>query len=555
MKYIDPQRICERKKVSSTLVQNILKHCALLNPDYTSVTCEATNQESDMIIDEITTYDDIYNKVSLDKKTSFYIYKDKSKKQKYMFCFKPSEEMARFKSVKQKLADISTGHVIQQLTNEDYKRFFKTFYVSTNIVIEEYAKMHNLNVPSDLCFYYKGGNLYKILLNELIPLFSTHNFASLLKRSDADFGVFINPDIPNYKKVYDDVSVLIMYMMYSFKKHMQQDDFGLSNINHKVLLKDLTAELISSKIPYSKADLVTNHTRKDFSFSPITIQDEPFVMYKELPMLISGAPKVDVSRFYLSRNTAIRFKRKDNTYNSFDLLRIKYILKLKVDQTLLSIPSEVIDVGIAKPEDVTIKSLKKSAQKCLKQYRYQDNQDDFVFWGPTLSYMIKDVDTILFHQNDFPWHDKKTQKRIQRYFLCLLLQTIVSSSIDDPILKLNIIKQEFKKLIKFLTCFNDNSQCEIYGEENVSGLFYAKYKKLSAKINAIKNTKQRAQELIDFKSFNTEIILILKSIVKNILYLIANTSQGQLEHIQKKVTILNTTWHLGGNTKVHKHIE
>jgi len=507
------------------------------------------------MFDEITNYGDVYNSVSFDKKTSMYIYKDKFTNRKYMMCFEPSQEMARFKSTKQKMADIVTTHVIQGLTNRTYQEFFKTFYVSTNTVIESYAKMRGLRVPEDLCFFYKGGNLYKILLSELLPLFSTSDFSNLLKRSDADFGLFVNPDAPHYEQVFAEVSVLITYMLYCFKRHMCNSNLGTvfkSAINESLLMRLLKDELTSSNVTSQTTTLLLDKPHRDFVLIPINIHGEYFVMYKENSMILEGVPKVQQCPFYLSRNTAIRFKRKDDTYNSFDLMRMKFNVKVKVDQSVLNIPSEVIDVGIAKKEDSGLKTLRKGANKCLKQYHFREGENDkgFFFWGPTLSYMIKDIDVILFYQNDYPWHDKKTTKRVQRYFLCLVLQTIVSTAIEDPIMKINIIKQEFKKLIKFLRCFNENTPCEAYGEENVSGLFYAKYKKLSKKLNSISDLHKRAKELKEFRDFNRDIIKVLESIVKNLIHLISNTSDLKLKHLQKKIAILNTTWHLGGEKVV-----
>jgi hypothetical protein len=540
MRLFDLSKIADNGKISYERLEKVIKECKFIQKDMEANFCEAKKFD-DILLEEITNYDDIYNKISYNQRQSMYVYKDKVTNKQYMMCFKPTDEMARFRSIKQKLADTTTSYIIQKMSDANYELFLFTFYKSVNTIITSYANHHNLEIPKHICFFYKGGNLYRILLKELFSLLDDNEFTHLLKRSDADFQLFVNPTIPNYKKVFEDISILVTFCLYSFKSVLQKNDFGISDINIDTLLKEYRNDLGNKDIKF-----VDKTSRMDFMLAPINLQGDEFVMYKEVSSLLEAIPKHKPSNFFISRNTAIKFRRKDNTYNSFDLYRMKYNVKINVNDEILSVPSEVIDVGIPKPDDNTISSLIKKADKWLTKYHYDStiSKKSFTFWGPTLSYMIKDIDLILFYQNDFPWHDKKIDKRLQRYFLCLILHSIVATD-NNPVMNLNNLKKELHKLIKFLTCFNEGN-CEAYGDENISGLFYVKYKKISNKLNNIKNKSTLAQEIRDFREFNDKVISIVKKMISMILKIIANTPPNKLENIIKKVKLLHTTSYLGG---------
>ena len=552
MKYIDVARLAHSQKISYPRLDKIIKDTTFGVHDFETSTYSA-NSTDDVYLEEMVSHDDIhtrYTKVNLDSKATTYSFKDKATDKTYLLCFKPTQEMAMFRSIKQKLADASTSYIVQKMSNEEYERFMYIFYTSINSIISTYARKHSLRIPEDVCFFYKGGNLYKILLNELLVLIDNTDFSALLKRSDADFQLFINPLIPNYKKVYSDLSQLLTFGLYSFKKYLEKDNFGIS-VQNDSELDNLTKEFAAVADEDTKKHIkpmIVN--RSDYVLRVINIHGAEYVMYKEVPCILEGIPKQKPSPYYISQNTAIRFKRKDNTYNSFDLYRIKYNIGVRIQGVRFNVPSEVIDVGIPKQDDNTISSLIKSANKLLQQYHFKSSHaESFSFWGPTLNYMIKDIDLILFFQNEYPWQDKKTDKRVKRYFLCIILHSIISATDqEDPILKLNTLRMEFSKLIKYLTCFNDSSQCEVYGDENICGMFYKKYTNISRKLNTISNTATRAKEISNYKEFNRQVILILKAMNRIINDIISNSSKEKLQKVMQKVKILNETSYLGGGS-------
>lgn len=547
MRFIDSVKLSNSQKISRDRVLNIIKQCSFVKPDYQTMLCEKSSND-DIILEEIYTYNDVYNTVKFNKKTATYVYKDIKNKKNYMMCFKPDQEISRFRSVKQKLGDVSTSYILQTMTDKDFQRMIHTFYTSTNTVIEAYAKAKQLQVPSDICFFYKGGNLFRILLNDLVTLLDDVTYNALLKRSDADFQLFINPDIDNYQETYDELSLLMTYMLYCMKKTLHIDNFNIYISNPPSLIKDYAKLLTEAGISFSKINILPDATRKDFLIAPTVIDNnETMVMYKEVSFLIDNIVNLGESPYFISRNTAIKIKRKDDTYNSFDLLRVKYNIYIDVDGTVLSVPSEVIDVGIPKRDDNTIPALTKHANKLLVKYKFNNNGLRFDFWAPSLNYMIKDINEILFKQNEYPWHDKKVTKRIQRYLLSLLMHYIVSSVNDDIFEAIMEYRNELKLLEKLLVCINDEQQCEISGHESMAGIFYGKYMLIMKKLNKIKNITERVDEIRQFKEFNVDVIKVIKQLSRAATNLLSSPKLSLLRTLKNKITVLHETNLIGGH--------
>lgn len=545
MRLLDIENLCKTMKISSDRIRNLIKTTEFTKVDWSSVVCEA-DEENDILLEEIYNYDDVYNTVPSEltknktkKKTEMHVYKDKKNRKQYMLCFRPNEELTRYKSIRQILADMSTSYIIQNLSDNEYESFVHHFYTPTNVLVTEYARINNLTVPDHVCFLYKGGNLFKILLNNVISLLKSdinlyRKYESMLGRSDADFQLYINPNIPNYDKVFKELSILVLISLYSFRSFIlsEKSPINVSKINLETLHRNFND--ILGSVGENKESAVMLKKRKDFILQPIDIDKVQYVMYKSIPSLLENYPKPKETSVYISRNTAIKFKRKDDTYNAFDLLRMKLNIILEIDNLTLSVPSELIDVGIPKSNDNTITYLNKNSGKCLVKYHYPK----FDFWGPNLQYMVKDIDAILFYQNDFPWHDKKIKKRIQRYFLSLFLNAIINYN-DDPVLSMNSFKIELLKLSKFLVCFNKNIECEVYGDENISNIFNAKYKKIFKKLNMIKDKKKLSEELKEFKEFNDVIITVIKDLVEVIKHIIVNIPKSKIDEIKRKVKVLH----------------
>jgi hypothetical protein len=545
MRFINIDKVMEKRVVSTKAIESILAHTNLKD---SSVNYEILCQEKeDFLLEDVTIYDDLVGKNNL------YVFKDSDKMQ--MICFKPKYDRIQIRTIKQILADISTSYLIDQFDDNTFAEFFKHFNIPMNALIEAYAKLYKLRIPEDICFFYKGGNIFRILLRDISRIMESREYISLLKRSDADFQIFINPKLKNYKQIIKDISILVIYCLIIFKKIIfKKNLFEFFRIKESELLPMYKKELEANGIgKIINMELVIPSNRKDFSIEPSDYNGEKIVMYREHDSLLDNVPKLrNQSDFFISRNTALRFARKDNLKSVFDLIRMKRNIKIrfKTDNgkiTTLSVPCEIIDVSIPKDDDYGMNSLKDKIDKYIRPYNFVNLKESFMFWAPTVNYMIKDLDDVLFRQNEYPWSDLKIDKRASRYFLSLLFHQIMIALIDkeDLISRLRLFKNELNGLINFLNCYAVKNSCEVE-YDNISRLFMTKYLKLSKKINMIKNDKEKVTEIHSFVAFNKKLVIIIKNLTKEIDNLIANMGKVNMDKLSKIHEQLTITHILGG---------
>ena len=97
------------------------------------------------------------------------------------------------------------------MKNELYNLLYiiHTFY---NDCIDYYIQQKNLK-PDDIIFLFKGGNIFKIIANKFwseLPNKAMYKFIeeykSYFKRSDLDFGIYINPDLST--TIINDITII-----------------------------------------------------------------------------------------------------------------------------------------------------------------------------------------------------------------------------------------------------------------------------------------------------------------------------------------------------------
>ena len=553
MRFIKTDKILESRKISYNTIENLLS-TAKLEDTTMNFELMCNNSKDKLYLEDITLYDDLINTMdNNDKKSQFYILKNNNKTQ--AICFQPLNDRVQNRTIKQKLADVSTSYLISQFNDDTFSEFFKLFYVPIDIFIKTYAKMNNLRIPEDVCFFYKGGNLFRILLGDISKIIESEEYISSLKRSDADFQLFINPQLKKYDKIFKELSIIVIYNLMLFKKTIfNKGLFDFFKIKPRELCKLYSEVFESYNIKLKNIEIIENAYRSDFSIEPIIYNDENLVLFKEHTTLIQNVPKLKIAKeFFISRNTALNFTRKDNLKAVFDLIRMKRNIQIKIttesnEVKYISVPCEIIDVSIPKDDDYSLHSIKNTLNKYVRQYIYKLNEFDF--WAPNINYMIKDLNDVLFKQSDYPWSDPKIDKRAIRYFISLLFHQIMRGILDkqDMVINLSNFKKELNGTIKFLECYTDKSSCEI-DNNYMSRLMVNKYDKLSKKINNIKDIKLRAEEIKKFNNFNKKIIIILKNLTKEIDNLIANSSKinkTKMNNIYNKLIVSHITSVLGG---------
>ena len=495
-------------------------------------------------IDDIYIYDDIINAFPGDINNIKIIKKDPKNKH---ICFKRPLQKIYQRPLKQVLSDISTKTIIENLQDDEYEAFICDFYNSVNIVIRTYARMKQLSIPNDICFFYKGGNMFRILLKDVISLFQNDEYHTLLKRSDADFQLYINPNIENYEKIFEELSILVTFVLYCMKRKLEIDSYGFRDVyeEYKTVLEERMGDVLDNVRDEHKIGgvvSITEKKRKDCIIDIGYLYNDEHIIYKDTPSILTNIQKVPISNFYISRNTSIKFSE-NNSVSEFDLLRMKMNIVLtigddvnKIHVKKIPVPSEVIDISIPKGEDSSLRQLTKFATKYLVEYTFEKDGRIFKFWAPSLQYLIKDLDNVMFVQNIFPWYDKKSIKRIERYFMSIFVHSLVARA-DGAFERIVSYKKELLQLRKLLECINENTTCEPSVDHTISSMFYKKYMNIYAKLNTIKNEKRRNKELVNMRLFNEDVIAAIHKLHGNIRHFLSNVSDRQMfsihNHIRK----------------------
>lgn len=441
-------------RIGTKTVLDILRSHKLNEP---TVTCPKDNPEN-IYIEEVTQYNDVFKSIREDKVSKTFVVKTVTNK-RLVLCFEPRMDRIQVRTMQQKLADITTDYVLSGISDKAFAKTFTSFYTPMAMVLAEYTKLKKL-ANTDLVFFYKGGNMFRIVLGGLIKLFDNPEYAYLLKRSDADFQIYINPFLPNAEAIRKDVTTLVIYVMYGMREYIRKTRTLRVSGATTALAERYSAEMASVVNAKDVNVVLREAARKDFAVAKgKVLESDPneYVLLQEMDTLLDGLHASGRSTYFVSRNTSLDFARKDKLKATFDLIRFRRNFKLEIDSKTgetynLNAPFEIIDVSIPKGEDYALKKMHTlGVGSLLREYTYASaaiGKKKVTFVAPTVSYLLNDLHDLLFKQNEYPWHDIKYNKRITRYFL-----TIIVFSIVEAIHKNSAIRTAVENIIDSFVAF------------------------------------------------------------------------------------------------------
>jgi len=357
--------------------------------------------------------------------------------------------------------DIVTNYILDE--NELYNLLFiiHTFY---NDCIDYYIQQKNLK-PDDIIFLFKGGNIFKIIANKFwseLPNKAMYKFIdeykSYFKRSDLDFGIYINPDLST--TIINDITIIsyklqiliseillthkeICFKWFKYNNKYKQEILQnlLFDINNTQSLKEPTSIYYNNEFTniqfIENAAVYTNKKFKNQSNNYFNFENDNIKNLENLDE-INDIPfnnriikqKINYNNsnsfMYNTINKALRIKTTNDVIIKFYLTRIKITfnlhLKNKINgQNIIPIGGELIDVGIGKDEA--------SAKFFKNKHNYVDtitlNQNIGFYLNSVKSfnlniysfeYLYEDLKFILIDTLYLPWEDIKYKKRLYRLF-------------------------------------------------------------------------------------------------------------------------------------------
>ena len=382
-------------------------------------------------------------------------------------------------SPKKELDAILTQFVVYNMMSDT--KSLTDVLILVNIVFTEaiikYCDINGID-KHKILFISKGGIITATILKNfsyqlpanISQIFST-NYKELFKRSDLDFSISIDKDLPNYEEIYEDLSVLSYYLLDNIRDYLRENKYDFfdyfkynkefkiytlkqlrKNLNNSKYIKN-TPDVSICKIEYNNVyneepcahDVIYNNISYD-KFVTVTGADTQIFHPSHVGRYKHHKIKND-NDFHISYNDTINFNTNGNI-TKFNLIRMKIPFFLQTNITSLNSVEndntlqhgELIDIGITHKQSTL--------------YVTQNNIDKYNISNTTcniysISYQIYEIIFILFNSGAYPWDDNKYDKRLKRLFALLVVQNfntkIHNSSyielIEDVMVSFAIIKE------------------------------------------------------------------------------------------------------------------
>ena len=348
-------------------------------------------------------------------------------------------EKTEWKSI---LTDFDVNIVMA--SNEDKSKFLKLIFDIVDDALNTYKNSMKLN-DNEVVFFYKGGNIMRILANHLKKQHIENqskirvgdqgeifmkNFANFFKKSDDDFSIMINIKEENkFNQILSDVNSIIDECLAIIRDQLEdnkQQYFQYFNKDHEY--KVLNLQSVQSK--FNESDLVKNKEKKyhKFLFNSILFDDvysnpikkdeyrknindtskrTDFVVYNDNNnnTLVSTTNNDKTHLFYNYFNTTLTFTRPGNKIISFDLFRTKANFKCFYtngnDRDFFDLGGELIDISVSKFNDSKrlqfCEDIKKDGlEKYIRKFKVKSNESFYEIRCVTVDYLIHDLEVILF---------------------------------------------------------------------------------------------------------------------------------------------------------------
>ena len=347
--------------------------------------------------------------------------------------------------------DLSTEIVVKLFLSSDNSMYnflhlvYGTFYDS----LEEYKKIYGLK-QWDIFFVYKGGNVLRIISNDFLkelPRSASYKvnkyYEQFFKRSDADFSIYINPELENYDKIYKELTTL-SYMLqvkirqifmenptdyfefYKYTKEHQsrmlepffkklQESNSIKDINNSKFYKQVPEALCYEEGIFPADYSLGYGGNTDKGIAPIEVDG----VEKKVTYIINPKP----NNMFIQSNESLDFLATGNR-TKFNLIRTKINFNYVFSGRNRNIGGELIDVSIPHRLDHNLPHFFHHLDY-VHQYQLEFGSKVLNFYSYSLPYLISDLEYILFKFVDLPWKTPKYDKRLNRLFYLYFIDMFV----------------------------------------------------------------------------------------------------------------------------------
>lgn len=414
--------------------------------------------------------------------------------------------------------DTATDLFMTEILGPDlFSNYTRYIYYTLNYYISMYIYEYNkitANVnkltENDILIMQLGGNIMRCYINMFLDMINenspnkTEQETNILqelivmqKKSDWDYNIYINPDLPSnvYDKIKSDILIILTYALSKVKNKLDTEYFlnkrilDMGNmVQNKFFKTAEVKELIDKysknintdikleeiKTPYQiiREDSIENIENDVNKKSYVVGRDESakvrdYTQVNEFygDNVIEGYPiygKFEDSPIFVGYSKRISIYAQ-YVRHDFSLLRLKvnnkFVVKISNsnEKKSIDVPYEIIDIGVKSTKDNKYNIIKdmmqnKNLMNTIKlRTMYKDKNVLSEMKIPSIHFYIADVELIILHESLFVWVDKKYKKRVTRAILLNMSAAALFNSkskqyIADVINDVLLLMQNLKNL-------------------------------------------------------------------------------------------------------------
>lgn len=408
------------------------------------------------------------------------------------------------------------------LTNYVVNKFFThedTLYSFLSLIckyFEEvltiYCKKRNIK-QQDLFFIYKGGNVLRIVSKEFwldLPSSTseelTEFYEKYFNRSDADFSIYLNPNIPNFDLLFKEISFISYLTLNAIRKEYLEntaDYFDIYRYNKDYISKTLNKAL-------SDVNKVEGANYKYLSLGNIKNDGTTIEPHSSHDKIIMGKSEEQLetilynsnSSLFVNKMRELMFIDRNGNKAYFSLMRSKVKFSVWNDKGYAGkLWGELIDVTVIHKDYYNVQSFFSNVSNYITKYNITySNDQQLSFKSYSLKYLIMDLEDILFFNEMYIWNDKKYRKRVKRLMYLYFVEIFIQETIKDKRIE---IYQELNRY------FENEVPASYFNDRNSSIYNVVDY------IERI-NKDLPESEIAQFEEFKKEVRLNIYFIIKTL---------------------------------------
>jgi hypothetical protein len=304
------------------------------------------------------------------------------------------------------------------------------------ISLRQYAKAKGLR-DDQVVFVFKGGNILRIIAHQFfteLPRYASEEieefYSQFFKRADNDFGIYLDPEIPNYEDVYDELGTLSYHLQFEIRRIVRASPatyFDFSRYNAEFAEKVLNAWLPKFREIYNDDFKSVTLRSVEADSTRMFLKDD----FENNERQVATAYVYESnSTMKITHNNALDFSSTTRR-SKFNLTRTKIHFALHHQHGhTTNVSGELIDVSISHRDDMNVAHFFENVDMNVVPYtlKHPDTKLEITFRSFSLEYLTEDLELILFKSAELPWEDSKYVKRLNRLMYVYFIDIFIKRS-------------------------------------------------------------------------------------------------------------------------------